>query len=48
MERMERKKTGKDEAERLYDLRTPLLDRFYRAARKRVKFPRYYKKALNW
>jgi hypothetical protein len=32
----------------LYDLSTPILDRYYRAMRKRVKFPRYYKKALNW
>jgi hypothetical protein len=48
MERTEQKKSDKPETERLYDLRTPVLDRFYRAARKRVKFPRYYKKALNW
>jgi hypothetical protein len=32
----------------LYDLSTPVLDRYYRTMRKRVKFPRYYKKALNW
>src|SRR5689334_13771644 len=34
--------------EALYDLSTPVLDRYYREARKRVKFPRYYKRALNW
>ncbi|MFT3885076.1 MAG: hypothetical protein QM724_06490 [Flavobacteriales bacterium] len=48
MERTERKKTGTPDNERMYDLSTPLWDRFYRAARKRIKFPRYYKKALNW
>ena len=32
----------------LYDLSTPVLDKYYREARKRVKFPRYYKRALNW
>lgn len=32
----------------LYDLSTPALDKYYREMRKRVRFPRYYKKALNW
>lgn len=32
----------------LYDLSTPLLDKYYREMRKRVRFPRYYKRALNW
>lgn len=32
----------------VYDLTTPLLDRYYREMRKRIRFPRYYKKALNW
>lgn len=31
-----------------YDLSTPLWSRYYQAMRKRIKFPRYYKKALNW
>ncbi len=31
----------------IYDLRTPRFDRYYRAMRERVRFPRYYKKALN-
>jgi hypothetical protein len=31
-----------------YDLATPLWSRYYRAMRKRVRFPRYYKRALNW
>jgi hypothetical protein len=32
----------------IYDLSTPLVDKYYKEVRKRVKFPRYYKKALNW
>ncbi|MBP7514140.1 MAG: hypothetical protein KA791_06310 [Flavobacteriales bacterium] len=32
----------------IYDLSTPLVDKYYREMRKRVRFPRYYKKALNW
>ena len=32
----------------IYDLSTPLVDKYYREVRKRVRFPRYYKKALNW
>lgn len=31
-----------------YDLRTPLWSKYYAAMRKRVRFPRYYKKAVNW
>lgn len=31
-----------------YDLSTPIWTRYYEAMRKRVRFPRYYKKALNW
>ena len=27
---------------------TPLWDRYYRAMRKHIRYPRYYKKALNW
>ena len=30
------------------DLSTPLWDRYYKAIRRRVRFPRYYKKGLNW
>lgn len=37
-----------DKVRSLYDLSTPMLDQFIRAARKRVRFPRYYKKAVNW
>lgn len=32
----------------VYDLSTPILDRYYRKMRKYIRFPRYYKKALNW
>ena len=35
-------------ARSLYDLSTPTLDKHYRELRKRIRFPRYYKKALNW
>ncbi len=31
-----------------YDLATPLWSRYYKAMRKRIRFPRYYKRALNW
>lgn len=31
-----------------YDLETPLWSRYYQAMRKRIRFPRYYKKAVNW
>jgi len=32
----------------LYDLATPLWTRYYRASRERIRFPRYYKRELNW
>ncbi len=32
----------------IYDLSTPMVDTYYREMRKRIRFPRYYKKALNW
>ncbi len=32
----------------IYDLSTPMVDKYYREMRKRVRFPRYYKRALNW
>lgn len=31
-----------------HELTTPLLDRYLREMRKQVRFPRYYKRALNW
>lgn len=47
---MEPKKSKivKQTARSVYDLTTPLLDKYYREMRKRLRFPRYYKKALNW
>jgi hypothetical protein len=27
---------------------TPLWDKYYQEMRKRIRFPRYYKRALNW
>ena len=41
-------KTTRTDHASLYDLRTPRWDKYYRAMRKSIKFPRYYKKALNW
>ncbi len=32
----------------VYDLRTPIWSRYYQRIRKTIRFPRYYKKALNW
>lgn len=32
----------------VYDVATPLWSRYYQAMRKRIRFPRYYKRALNW
>lgn len=32
----------------IYDLTTPRWSRYYRAMRERVRFPRHYKKKLNW
>lgn len=37
-----------DHREAEYDLSTPIWNRYYEAMRKRIRFPRYYKKALNW
>ena len=31
-----------------YDLETPLWSKYYQEVRKSIRFPRYYKKALNW
>lgn len=31
-----------------YDVTTPLWNQYYQAMRKRIRFPRYYKRALNW
>lgn len=42
------RKSGKSVIRSIYDLSTPLVDKYYREVRKRVRFPRYYKKALNW
>lgn len=43
-----RTKTTRTDRISLYDLPTPRWDKYYRAMRKSIKFPRYYKKALNW
>ncbi len=31
-----------------YDLSTPLWSKYYKQVRKSIRFPRYYKRALNW
>lgn len=36
------------EPDALYDLSTPLWDRYYRRVRRSIKFPRYYRKRENW
>ena len=51
---MKGKKTSEDQdkntpkQEKLYDLTTPLWHKYYEEVRKSTRFPRYYKKALNW
>lgn len=47
MKKTERTNREQDRAG-LYDLSTPTLDAFQRKQRKQVRFPRYYKRALNW
>jgi hypothetical protein len=47
MESKQAKRSRKDEATE-YDLRTPLLDKYLREMRKHIRFPRYYKRSLNW
>jgi hypothetical protein len=32
----------------VYDLSTPLIDKYLRQMRRHIRFPRYYKRALNW
>jgi hypothetical protein len=34
--------------ESAYDMATPLWSRYYHEVRKRLRFPRHYKKAVNW
>ena len=32
----------------VYDLETPLWQKYYEKVRKSIRFPRYYKRAVNW
>ncbi|MBX2972348.1 MAG: hypothetical protein KF797_04540 [Flavobacteriales bacterium] len=32
----------------IYDLSTPLWQKYYAEVRKSIRFPRYYKHELNW
>ena len=46
MKKAKKKRTiGQDHT---YDLSTPLWDAYHKKLRKSVRFPRYYKAALNW
>ncbi len=50
---MKRKQAKPDEKEGVvekgtYDLTTPLWSKYYQQVRKSIRFPRYYKRALNW
>ena len=42
-------RTGKDTgAKDPYDLDLPLWRNYYQRVRRSIRFPRYYKKSLNW
>ena len=55
---MERKKVNREAAKgqgptepegaKLYDLETPRWSKYYQRVRKSIRFPRYYKRSLNW
>ena len=36
------------EEKETYDLSTPLWSKYYQLVRKSIRFPRYYKRTLNW
>jgi hypothetical protein len=39
----------KEERRRMpYDLSTPLWNKYYQEVRKSIRFPRYYKRSVNW
>ncbi len=44
----EREVRERSDGSSVYDIGTPIWDKYYHEVRKHVKFPRYYKKALNW
>jgi hypothetical protein len=44
--KLEKERPEEDNA--IYDMRTPLWSRYYERLRKSIRFPRYYKKAVNW
>lgn len=54
MEARKRTRTPKEQApetsstSQVYDQDTPRWRRYYQQVRKRIRFPRYYKKQLNW
>lgn len=44
----QRMSEGKRNGSDPYDLETPRWQQFYKRVRKTIRFPRYYKKDLNW
>lgn len=55
MVRTRRKTLPSDHVERIdqpersvYEERTPLWEKYYQRVRRTIRFPRYYRKDLNW
>ncbi len=39
---------GVSDRTKIYDVETPRWSKYYQRMRKHIRFPRYYKKSLNW
>ena len=39
---------AEDAEKDVYDLSTPLWSKYYHEVRKSIRFPRYYKRTINW
>ena len=48
MQRRTKQQKNKKPEPAVYDLNTPSGSKYYQKVRKSIRFPRYYKKALNW
>lgn len=46
--RLVREEEGVEVTKDAYDLSTPLWAKYYKEVRKSIRFPRYYKRSLNW
>jgi len=46
--RVVREEEGSGMEKDAYDLTTPLWAKYYQQVRKSIRFPRYYKRTLNW